>query len=1152
MGRRPALLALAVVVGFQLAASCNPASEIVVLSPAGDVTTYSFTVQFEVTGSQLDASSVEATLNGEPMILSGGPVYTASIDGGGTIDAGFPLRDNNSLQIRAQKLNGTGGAVKNHKFVYGPPKARAYVLASSDDPTTTEFDESNFITGPLAHNQAGDVMMDNPVARFAIQRANLRDLHSVGQFGGNIIDAALVGKPGLDSFFELAPSLDIETVINATSITIVNDGQDGTAAIVRTCGRDDLLDYVNASSQAASVGGSFPPAADDTDHDITACNIYTLDPAPDEMDPSSAPNYVGIETEVTNQESPGVLPLFVGDYINGMGEFEQFSGNALLTTGSTGIGELLVNGGLDHMTYHGFDGAEGVSYTLTQNSDPLSSGKDSSSFTTVGVSFVLHGDSIPLVLFNFVIPPRAFAVPAGPDGKKSFFRTFGVGDDGASGTELFDKIEGTTTGELSGCVTVAGSGGATPVPGATVVVGTPDPGPIKTVQAIYTADASGCYTGTLAEGSYSVAAAKRGWPYQGGGSTPTVNSATIASGVPDVVDMELPNTATLTVNSEEQTGAATFVDIPARVTVVGFDPSPEVELTGNIGGFAVKSGLFSDPFKDTIPFGVVYSTYTDSTGTVTFDLEPGTYQIFVSRGTEYSSHDEEVMLAAGGTDTVDATLVRVLDTTGFVSSDFHVHQINSPDSRISHEKRAAQYAGEGVENLVLTDHDAHADITPEIVSLGLTGFLASTTGEEITSFDTGHYNSYPRDVDATRPSGGSTDWGGAETAGEDFPSFGNYVLTPSEIYTEAVTDPNNTAATVAVQINHISSHFDPLEINTGVNPPVSGITNAEAADFRMQPNTNFFFQFPALELWNGYSRSHAITEFLNDRLGIWMNLLNQGRGHSSQASGYGPTAIADTDSHEFRSLRSGGARAWTGSPSDSIAGIDGEDVAESVMAGRVVGGQGIYVQTRLLQTEGSEVADLTWTGSTRLDVNNDLMGGGNGRELDLEIKVQAPDWAEYDTIEIYANSDTDSTGSSGGTPTRYTGCPTITYTITGGPAPNFTRTTTAVFGKSRFETTLTVRVPDDIPAITTLDEDTWFVVVVRGTDDGNAWDSEPMFPEMPASLVKTGNTTLANLMDGNLGEDGVLATGFTNALYASVNDDSDFDPPGVSVVGSCP
>jgi len=95
-------------------------------------------------------------------------------------------------------------------------------------------------------------------------------------------------------------------------------------------------------------------------------------------------------------------------------------------------------------------------------------------------------------------------------------------------------------------------------------------------------------------------------------------------------------------------------------------------------------------------------------------------------------------------------------------------------------------------------------------------------------------------------------------------------------------------------------------------------------------------------------------------------------------------------------------------------------------------------------------------------------------------------------------------------------------------------------------------VPDDIPSMATLAADTWFAVVVRGTDDGNAWDSEPMFPEMPASLNSTGNTTLADLLDGNLGEGGVQAMGLTNALYASVNDDSDFDSPGVNTVGSCP
>jgi hypothetical protein len=350
---------------------------------------------------------------------------------------------------------------------------------------------------------------------------------------------------------------------------------------------------------------------------------------------------------------------------------------------------------------------------------------------------------------------------------------------------------------------------------------------------------------------------------------------------------------------------------------------------------------------------------------------------------------------------------------------------------------------------------------------------------------------------------------------------------------------------VAVQINHIDSHFDPLEIDTGVDPPTTSLTNSEAAGFRLPPDTEFFYQFPALEIWNGYNRSHVLNELMEWRIGVWMNLLNQGRGHADQDAGQGPTAIADTDSHEYRNLRSGGARSWTAAASDAIGDIDGEEVAESVMAGRAVGGQGIYIQTRLLQTEGSEVADLTLSGSTLLEVNNDLQGGGNGRELDLEITVQAPLWAEYDTIDIYANPDTTSTGSTGGTPTRYKGCPTATYTLSPGPTPNFTRSTVNNYGPpltgaDRFETTVTHRF--------TLTEDTWFVAVARGTDNA----SEPMFPQMPASLQKTGNDDLGDLLDGNLDEEGVLGHGLTNALYASVDDDGEFDPPGVSTVGSCP
>ena len=43
------------------------------------------------------------------------------------------------------------------------------------------------------------------------------------------------------------------------------------------------------------------------------------------------------------------------------------------------------------------------------------------------------------------------------------------------------------------------------------------------------------------------------------------------------------------------------------------------------------------------------------------------------------------------------------------------------------------------------------------------------------------------------------------------------------------------------------------------------------------------------------------------------------------------------------------------------------------------------------------------------------------------------------------------------------------------------------------------------------------------------------------------NASLADLLDGNLGEGGTLALGATNALYANVDGNASFDPPGVRV-----
>ena len=1073
-------------------------------SPPNDSTvlTYEFEAVLQLDPARHDASGVEVRLNGELVPAVEGPDGRFTV----AVEPGPPLRDKNVFEATAPLLGG-GSELYKTKFEYLPPgKASAYEIT----------DPADLLTGPLAHNRKGDFMLRNDVARFVVQQANVRDLYSIGQYGGNLIDAELLSDPGRDNFFEMAPSVNVETVINATSVVVLNDGQDGTAAIVESCGPDDLIDYINASGQVANFGVELPPGIDDQDYDVEGCTRYELEPRR-----SGEPGNRVLVTTTFFNNGPDPIGLFPGDYINGMGELEQYTkldGPSSLFF-DAGIGELTAIPGLSSFSYFGFGQAEGVSYGRI-GLPSLGSGLSDSSFSTSGVSFILSENSVPNLLLPGADPPT---IEIAPGESQGYSRVFLVGTGGAS--EIIDaeiELLGAQFGTLSGCVTVGGA----PAPGARVAVGPESGGLIAELTTSFVTDAAGCYSGRVPVGSYSVAAAQEGAPYEGGGTTPLLHPIVVADGGAVVQDIALPATGRLRVTVVDPNRPGADKSLPARVTVVGFDPSPEPRITFNFLGFFIDDGgTFNDITKDPLPFGVSAVKYTGADGIVEFDVEPGSYEIAVSRGTEYSLHREPVTIQAGVTANVAAALTRVLETPGFVSSDFHVHSTNSPDSRISLLNRVEQFAGEGVENFVATDHDSRTDPNPAIAAEGLGAWLTGTTGEEITTFDTGHYNAYPLGLDPARPSGGSTDWGGSAPPGQDFPAFGSYILSPEEIHDKVLNQvdsnglPQNTSNSVAVQINHINSHFAPLQIDTSAEPPQSFITPAEAAAFRLDPAvTNYFHPFPALELWNGSTRG-AQNEFRFGRIGVWMNLLNQG---------YPTTFIADTDTHTFLNLRTAGARSWTASPTDDPSLIDPDDVGEAVLTGRSTGGQGLYVQTRLREADTpSNEASLALGGSTTLDT------AGDG-DVILVIDVQAPVWASFDTVEIYANAETSVSGTSGGTPVAFNAAPTATL-VAGVDfvLPPPVVVDAGIPGAARQELQL------ELPY--SLGEDTWFVVIVRGTDGV----SEPMFPVYPSSLSQGGNGTLADLLDGNLGESGVLALGATNALYADVDGNPGFDAPGV-------
>jgi len=139
-----------------------------------------------------------------------------------------------------------------------------------------------------------------------------------------------------------------------------------------------------------------------------------------------------------------------------------------------------------------------------------------------------------------------------------------------------------------------------------------------------------------------------------------------------------------------------------------------------------------------------------------------------------------------------------------------------------------------------------------------------------------------------------TDWARPAPVGQDFPTLGSFSLTPAEIEDEARNKlasgggVQNAELSTAVQINHIDSHFEPLRIDTSLEPPAS-VLDPLAFDpvtggpepinplfYRLDPSvSNFFNVFDALEIWNCPSQGSQ-DKFLGRVMGIWMNHLNQG------------------------------------------------------------------------------------------------------------------------------------------------------------------------------------------------------------------------------------------------------------------------------------
>ncbi len=953
-------------------------------------------------------------------------------------------------------------------------------------------DPNDLIGGPMATGRLGDYLIENDKIRVIISGPGRDPVGFVAPFGGHIIDADKVrgpGDPDNDQFMAMSHMINIEGTFHATDVQVVNDGSNGAPAIVRATGLDDSLDYINASQLIKSIAGSIPlsvpSSADDNDIPVEIVVDYVLNPGK---------NYLEIQTNVKNIGS-GIQGLYFGDYIVGKaGELTQF-------VPDIGFGEPLARLTLDFAAFVGKGSAKDMTYGYIPGVTI-----DSTAFTETGVLVSSLGQNVVGVLL-LGLPAKVQILPGFV---YTYSRHFVIGDDVASIKDAQIEILGVASGVLEGTVTVAGGG---PLEGATVVALQPGQnGAVYDVVSAFETDAAGFFQGNLMPANYDLMVAKDGYPYDSGTSIPNTTLVTVTQGTTTVANLTLPDTGRLRVTAIDEGSSS----IPAKASLVGFDPSPSIPNVQSILGLLDLRGFVLNDDRAEGVFGLANAIFMGVNGDSGEVLvEPGQYELFVSRGPEYSLFSESITISSGALTLSEAQIARVVDTTGFISGDFHVHMINSPDSNIPKDVRVTTFLAEGVDYLVASDHEYLTDLWPTIVSLGAQAFISTSVGQEITPQDYGHYNAWPLTIDPTKRSLGALDWAREAPPGQDYRTLGAYCMTWGEIFQLAYDDPGEEV----VLINHINSGggagMNLLGIDTGFVPPISTV---DPTPFRLDPSIPNLFStnFDGLELLIGNDRGQ-IENFFNQNLGDWFNLMNQGLVY---------VGISDSDTHDRNSTQAGTWRNYIASSTDDPQLIDEDATTLNVKQGRAVGGYSPFLRATVDATSTGETGGHALGLPTIISTTDGI--------ATLTLEMQCPVWVEFDTVELYMNTvpvpfDHDSDPS---TPPYYQASPDVVLTAGVDFTISVVNDYPGIPGASHREAIVNY-------VMGPLAQDTWIVALVRGTDGV----SPPLFPVVPNDITQGSNSTLADLLDGNVGEEGILALGFTNPLFIDADGNGVYDGP---------
>ncbi|HSA24395.1 MAG TPA: CehA/McbA family metallohydrolase, partial [Myxococcota bacterium] len=353
-------------------------------------------------------------------------------------------------------------------------------------------------------------------------------------------------------------------------------------------------------------------------------------------------------------------------------------------------------------------------------------------------------------------------------------------------------------------------------------------------------------------------------------------------------------------------------------------------------------------------------TVWSGTGEGEARLPPGSYEVIATRGSEREQARQALELGAAGAD-LTFELASPVDSAGWLAGDFHIHAQYSPDADISPEFRVRTGLSEGLELLVMTEHDTLRDFTPDVEAIpGASAHLRAIVASEITTYLYGHFQAWPLTVKPDQLNQGGIDW-------FDTPA--------PELFARIRA---SEAAPVIIQPNH------PRGVSAGSYFTALGLSRESGTIENWELWSD---DFDSIEVFNG-GCSNGDSEAKLD----FYDMLNRG---------YRVSVSAGTDSHS-QSSTLGAPRVYVPSP-HAPAELDPQELVTAFQEQRVYVSCGPVVG---FQVEGRGLGE---------------QAPAAGGQVTAHLRVQAPTWMTLAEARIVRNGQVawtlpaaDWTGGAGG------------------------------------------------------------------------------------------------------------------------------------------